>query len=133
MRPFRQVRENNHYTMEALLNDFSRVFLLELVMVCALTVCGCYTTYTDIHFRQIPNGASWGLVAVGVVAQGLFWLWGQVELAQVGLVLLVGFAVSYVLYIYDLWLLGGGRCQIVLGVCPSAAADAVFLHFPRLL
>lgn len=58
--------------MEALLNDFSLVFLLELVMVCALTVCGCYTTYTDIHFRQIPNRASWGLVAVGVVAQGLF-------------------------------------------------------------
>ena len=86
MRPFRQVRENNHHTvnltrtiglkMEALLNDVSRVFLLELVMVCALGFCGCYTTYTDIHFRHIPNGASWGLVAVGIISQGLFYTLG---------------------------------------------------------
>ena len=36
--------------MEALLNDFGHVFLLELMMACAITLCGCYTTYTDIHF-----------------------------------------------------------------------------------
>ena len=82
-------------TMEALLNDFGRVFLLELMMVCAITIGGCYATYTDIHFRHIPNWASWGLLAVGIVSQGLFYVWGAVELNQVGLVLLVGFAVSY--------------------------------------
>ena len=87
--------------MEALLSDVSRVFLLELTMIGALTLCGCYVTYTDIHFRQIPNGASWGLVVVGVIGQGLFYVWGAVELAQVGFVLLVGFAVSYVLYIFS--------------------------------
>ena len=95
--------------MEALLNDVSRVFLLELTMACAITICGCYTTYTDIHFRHIPNGASWGLVAVGIISQGLFYLWGQVELEQVGLVLLVGFAVSYLLYIYGFWAAGDAK------------------------
>ncbi|MXX40413.1 MAG: hypothetical protein F4Z85_20535 [Gemmatimonadetes bacterium] len=95
--------------MEALLSDVSRVFLLELTMICALTLCGCYVTYTDIHFRQIPNGASWGLVAVGVIGQGLFYVWGAVELAQVGLVFLVGFAVSYVLYIYGFWAPGDAK------------------------
>ncbi len=95
--------------MEALFNDLGRVFLLELVMVCALGFCGCYTTYTDIHFRHIPNGASWGLVAVGIISQGLFYLWGQVELEQVGLVLLVGFVVSYVLYIYGFWAAGDAK------------------------
>ena len=34
-------------TMEALLNDFGRVFLLELMMICAIAIGGCYTTYTD--------------------------------------------------------------------------------------
>ena len=95
--------------MEALLSDVSRVFLLELTMACAITICGCYTTYTDIHFRHIPNGASWGLVAVGIISQGLFYLWGQVELEQVGLVFLVGFVVSYVLYIYGFWAAGDAK------------------------
>ena len=95
--------------MEALLNDFGRVFLLELMMACAITICGCYTTYTDIHFRQIPNWASWGLVAVGLIGQGLFWLWGQVELEQAGIVFLVGFAVSYLLYIYGFWAPGDAK------------------------
>ena len=95
--------------MEALLNDFGRMFALELLMVCALTICGCYTVYTDIHFRHIPNGASWGLVAVGLVGQGLFWLWGAVELEQAGLVFLVGFAVSYALYIYGFWAAGDAK------------------------
>ena len=98
--------------MEALLNDVGRVFSLELTMVWAIAIAGCYTTYTDIHFRHIPNGASWGLLAVGVVAQGLFWLWGAVELNQVGTVFLVGFAVSYVLYIfyiYGFWAPGDAK------------------------
>ena len=95
--------------MEALLSEVSRVFLLELTMVCALTLCGCYVTYTDIHFRQIPNGASWGLVAVGLIGQGLFCVWGAVELTQAGLVLLVGFAVGYVLYIYGFWAAGDAK------------------------
>ena len=95
--------------MEALLNDFGHVFLLELMMACAITLCGCYTTYTDIHFRHIPNWASWGLLAVGLVSQGLFWIWGQVELDRAGLVFLVGFAVSYVLYIYGFWAPGDAK------------------------
>ena len=95
--------------MEALLNDFSRVFLLELTMACAIAISGCYTTYTDIHFRQIPNGASWGLVAVGLIGQGLFYVWGAVELNQAALVFLVGFAVSYVLYIYGFWAAGDAK------------------------
>ena len=95
--------------MEALLNDFGHVFLLELMMACAITLCGCYTTYTDIHFRHIPNWASWGLLAVGLVSQGLFWIWGQVELDRAGLVFLVGFAVSYLLYIYGFWAPGDAK------------------------
>ena len=95
--------------MEALLNDFGRVFLLELVMACAITICGCYTTYTDIHFRHIPHWASWGLLAVGLIGQGLFWIWGAVELDQAGIVLLVGFVVGYVLYIYGFWAPGDAK------------------------
>ncbi|MYB71703.1 MAG: hypothetical protein F4X75_24790, partial [Gemmatimonadetes bacterium] len=95
--------------MEALFNDLGRVFLLELTMIGALTLCGCYATYTDIHFRHIPNWASWGLVVVGLIGQGLFYVWGAVELAQVGLVFLVGFAVSYVLYIYGFWAPGDAK------------------------
>ena len=95
--------------MEALLNDFGRVFLLELIMACAITICGCYTTYTDIYFRHIPNWASWGLLAVGLIGQGLFWIWGAVELNQAGIVFLVGFAVSYVLYIYGFWAPGDAK------------------------
>ena len=95
--------------MEALLNDFSRVFWLELMMACAITVCGCYTTYTDIHFRHIPHWASWGLLAVGLIGQSLFWIWGAVELDQVGIVFLVGFAVGYGLYIYGFWAPGDAK------------------------
>lgn len=95
--------------MEALLNDFGRVFLLELIMACAITICGCYTTYTDIHFRHIPHWASWGLLAVGLIGQGLFWIWGAVELDQAGIVLLVGFAVGYILYIYGFWAPGDAK------------------------
>lgn len=95
--------------MEALLTDFGRVFALELLMACALTMAGCYTTYTDIHFRHIPNWASWGLLAVGLISQGLFWLWGAVALDQVGTVFLVGFAVSYLLYIYGFWAAGDAK------------------------
>lgn len=95
--------------MEALFNDFGRVFLLELLMACAITICGCYTTYTDIHFRHIPNGTSWGLLAVGLISQGLFWIWGVIELDQVGIVFLVGFAVSYLLYIYGFWAPGDAK------------------------
>ena len=107
--------------MEALLNDFSRLFLLELMMACAIALCGCYATYTDIHFRHIPNGASWGLLAVGIGSQGLFWLWGAVELNQAGLVFLVGFAVSYVLYIYGFWAPGDAKLfwAFVLVLPPS--------------
>ena len=95
--------------MEALFNDIDRVFSLELVMACAIAISGCYTTYTDIHFRHISNWASWGLLAVGIVSQGLFWLWGAVELEQVGTVFLVGFAVSYLLYIYGFWAPGDAK------------------------
>ena len=95
--------------MEALLNDFSHVFLLELIMACAIAISGCYTTYTDIHFRNIPNWASWGLLALGLVGQGLFWIWGQVELDRAGSVFLVGFAVSYLLYIYGFWAPGDAK------------------------
>ena len=48
-------------------------------------------------------------MAVGLVGQGLFWLWGAVELNQVGLVFLVGFAVSYALYIYGFWAAGDAK------------------------
>ena len=95
--------------MDALLNDFGHVFLLELIMACAITISGCYTTYTDIHFRNIPNWASWGLLAVGLVGQGLFWIWGEVKLDQAGTVFLVGFAVSYLLYIYEFWAPGDAK------------------------
>ena len=95
--------------MEALLNDFSHVFLLELTMACAITLSGCYTTYTDIHFRNIPNWASWGLLALGLVGQVLFWIWGQVELDRAGSVFLVGFAVSYLFYIYGFWAPGDAK------------------------
>ena len=95
--------------MEALLNDFSHVFLLELTMACAIAISGCYTTYTDIHFRNIPNWASWGLLALGFVGQVLFWIWGQVELDRVGSVFLIGFAVSYLLYIYGFWAPGDAK------------------------
>ncbi|MDE2744048.1 MAG: A24 family peptidase [Gemmatimonadota bacterium] len=95
--------------MESLLNDFGRVFLLELILACAITICGCYTTYTDIHFRYIPNWASWGLLAVGLISQGLFWLWGAVELDQAGIGFLVGFVVSYALYIYGFWAPGDAK------------------------
>ena len=107
--------------MEALFNDVGRVFLLELMMACAITICGCYATYTDIYFRRIPNGASWGLLAVGFVGQGLFWLWGAVELEQAATVFLVGFAVSYVLYIYGFWAPGDAKLfwAVVLVLPPT--------------
>ena len=107
--------------MEALLNDVGRVFLLELTMACAIAIAGCYTTYTDIHFRHIPNWASWGLLAVGFIGQGLFWLWGAVELAQAVPVFLVGFAVSYVLYIYGFWAPGDAKLfwAVVLVLPPT--------------
>ena len=95
--------------MEALLNDFGHVFLLELIMACAIAISGCYTTYTDIHFRNIPNWASWGLLALGFVGQVLFWIWGQVELDRAGSVFLIGFAVSYLLYIYGFWAPGDAK------------------------
>ena len=95
--------------MEALLNDFGQMFLLELTMACAITISGCYTTYTDIHFRNIPNWASWGLLALGLVGQILFWIWGQVDLDRAGSVFLVGFAVSYLLYIYGFWAPGDAK------------------------
>lgn len=95
--------------MEALLNDFGHMFLLELTMACAITISGCYTTYTDIHFRNIPNWASWGLLALGLVGQILFWIWGQVDLERAGSVFLVGFAVSYLLYIYGFWAPGDAK------------------------
>ena len=107
--------------MEALFNDFGRVFLLELFMACAIAISGCYTTYTDIHFRHIPNWVSWGLLAVGFVGQGLFWLWGAVELDQAATVFLVGFAVSYVLYIYGFWAPGDAKLfwAVVLVLPPT--------------
>ena len=107
--------------MEALLNDVGRVFLLELTMACAIAICGCYATYTDIHFRRIPNWASWGLLAVGFVGQGLFWLWGAVALEQAATVFLVGFAVSYVLYIYGFWAPGDAKLfwAVVLVLPPT--------------
>lgn len=107
--------------MEALFNDVGRVFLLELFMACAIAMAGCYATYTDIHFRRIPNGASWGLLAVGFVGQGLFWLWGAVELEQAATVFLVGFAVSYVLYIYGFWAPGDAKLfwAVVLVLPPT--------------
>ena len=107
--------------MEALLNDVGRVFLLELMMACAIAICGCYATYTDIHFRRIPNWASWGLLAVGFVGQGLFWLWGAVALEQAATVFLVGFAVSYVLYIYGFWAPGDAKLfwAVVLVLPPT--------------
>ena len=95
--------------MEALLNDGGRVFWLELLMVCAIATCGCYTTYTDIHFRRIANRVSWGLLAVGLVGQGVFSLWSAVELSQAGLVLGVGFVVSYALYLYGFWAPGDAK------------------------
>ena len=107
--------------MEALFNDFGRVFLVELVMACAIAIAGCYTTYTDIHFRHIPNWASWGLLAVGFIGQGLFWLWGAVELDQAATVFLVGFAVSYLLYIYGFWAPGDAKLfwAVVLVLPPT--------------
>ena len=117
--------------MEALLSEVSRVFLLELTMVCALTLCGCYVTYTDIHFRQIPNGASWGLVAVGLIGQGVFCVWGAVELTQAGLVLLVGFAVGYVLYLYGFWAAGDAKLfwAVVLVLPPTLFSSTSLSSF----
>ena len=95
--------------LSGLWRDFGGVFALELAMLCLLMVAGLYVVYTDLRFRDIPNGAVWLLLGAGVLGQ--LWLWqiGEVELAQVGLVLAVGLAVGGALFLYGFWAPGDAK------------------------
>ena len=95
--------------MEALLNSIDQVFLLELLMLSAIMAVGCYTSYTDIHSREISNLASWGLLGLGLVGQLGFWALGKTGPVQIGATLLGGFGICYLLYRYGFWAPGDAK------------------------
>jgi hypothetical protein len=95
--------------MEALLNSIDQVFLLELLMLSAIMAVGCYTSYTDIHFREISNLASWGLLGLGLAGQLGFWALGKTGPVQIGATFLGGFGICYLLYRYGFWAPGDAK------------------------
>jgi len=56
--------------MEGLIRDLSAEYLLEWSLLCAILTVGCHTAYTDIHWRQIGNWSTWGLLVLGVERGG---------------------------------------------------------------
>lgn len=107
--------------MDVLLRGVDTVFLLELVMICAIMVVGCYVSYTDIQFREISNLASWGLLGLGLTGQLGFWALGKTGLMQMGGVLAGGFMVSYLLYLYGFWAPGDAKLfwAVVVALPPT--------------
>lgn len=89
--------------MDVLLNEVDAVFLLEWGLLCSIMAVASYTTYTDISHREIPNAAVWTLLGLGLIGQVGLWVLGEVELVQIGLSCVLGFAVGYLLFMYGFW------------------------------
>lgn len=95
--------------MGALLNDFDSIFLLEMIALGLILVVCCYASYTDIHFRIISNFWSWAVLICGMFLQIGFWSLNQTTPLQIGLTLILGFAVAYILYAYGFWAPGDAK------------------------
>ncbi|MEW6753962.1 MAG: prepilin peptidase [Candidatus Latescibacterota bacterium] len=95
--------------MSGLLRDLTASYVLEWGMLCVILAVGCHTCYTDIHWRRIPNWATWGLLALGLLAQGGFWLMGQVQPEQTAVVLGVGLGIAFLLFVYGFWAPGDAK------------------------
>lgn len=117
--------------MEGMIADLDRVSLLELVMLCAIMAVGVHASYTDIRWREIANGATWGLLAVGVLGQLGFWMMGETELEQVVLIVGAGFGVAYLLYAYGFWAPGDAKLfwGVVVALPPTLFPPGPFFSF----
>lgn len=95
--------------MEGLIRDFSAAYLIEWLLLSAILAFGCYAIHTDIHWRRIPNWATWGLLVIGLAGHAAFWALGASDVQLAGLVFLVGLGVSLALFLWGFWAPGDAK------------------------
>ncbi len=116
--------------MDMLLNEIDLVFLLEWGLLCSIMAVAAYTTYTDVSHREIPNSAIGTLLGLGLIGQMGLWILGEVALVSIGLSLLLGFAVGYLLFMYGFW--GAGDAKLYWAMVAAMPSTLFGQKWPTL-
>jgi preflagellin peptidase FlaK len=83
--------------------------LFELLIIVVVLATCLYVSYTDARFRKIGNPYTYGLVAFGLVCQGVFAYLGITTLPQALWLLLGGLAVAFLMYYLGIWSPGDSK------------------------
>ncbi|MCK4448965.1 MAG: prepilin peptidase, partial [Anaerolineae bacterium] len=83
--------------------------LFEILIIAIVLLCSLYVSYTDTRFRKIGNFYTYGLVACGLVCQGIFIYLGITTILQVAWLLLGGLAVAFLMYYLGIWSPGDSK------------------------
>ncbi|HDQ72557.1 MAG TPA: hypothetical protein ENN19_10735 [Chloroflexi bacterium] len=78
------------------------------IIVVVLIIC-LYVSYTDVKFRKIGNPYTYGLVAFGLLCQGVFVYLSITTLPQVLWLLLGGLAAAFLMYYLGIWSPGDSK------------------------
>jgi len=83
--------------------------LLELLIIAIVLLCCLYVSYTDTRFRKIGNLYTYGLVAFGLICQGIFVYLGITIIPQVLWLFLGGLTIAFLMYYLGIWSPGDSK------------------------
>jgi len=85
------------------------VSLLEILNIAVVLATCIYVSYTDTRFKKIGNLYTYGLVAFGLICQGVFVYLGVTTLLQLLWLLLGGLAAAFLMYYLGIWSPGDSK------------------------
>ena len=107
------------------------VFLLEMAMLASLLTVGCYTSYTDLKARWVPNRYTLTLLGIGLIGQAAMVALDVTTFGRVGALLGIGLAVALGLTLFGFWAPGDAKlfwaavAALPPSLCPSPAPLAM--------
>ena len=101
------------------------VFLLEMAMLASLLTVGCYTSYTDLKARWVPNRYTLTLLGIGLVGQTMMVALDVTTFGRVAAIAGIGLVIAVGLTRFGFWALGDAKLfwaavvALPPSLCPS--------------
>jgi Flp pilus assembly protein protease CpaA len=109
--------------------------LFEILGIVIVLMTCLYVSYTDTKFRKIGNLYTYGLVAFGLICQGVFVYLGITTIPQVIWLLLGGLTIAFLMYYLGIWPPGDSKLfwGVSVALPPTLYSPGLWRYPPFIL